>query len=445
MKFANYISKYVAIFILASIVVCEEDDDDEMNYKYDCGEEQNSNNMNSCSIQGMMHHKDKYEVFVIESSNNYFIRQYFEQNQQTWNIIKKSTQSSSLDLVIINENIDWKIVNDHVIISVWPLSNQFYNKANFYKNAEKLHRSGKIGELSINDVMPLTYFIDMNLPKFSDEEKEFFRVHKSGVWIKKPVEDHRCKGIEVFDDLKQFQLKVGKNKPFKKQNYPQDKKSWIVQKYIENSLLIEGRKFDVRCFVLVASFDPYVLLYHPGYVRRSLEQFSLQDLSNKFIHCVNQSVQMKHKNYQQRKLETIWTYEHFENWLKQNNQNPLQIEENMKKRLAYSALGQKEFVTTGKRQLHINKFQLFGADVSFDDKYTPYVIEFNEEVYLGQYHIPDLDVIFKQVVKSMLQIEQNHMKYHKIPHYYFSSPQFLEDMGKFQILYNEATNYSIIQ
>lgn len=46
--------------------------------------------------------------------------------------------------------------------------------------------------------------------------------------MKQPVEEARCKGIEVFRDLKEFHLKVGKKKPFKKQQYPQDKLSWIV-------------------------------------------------------------------------------------------------------------------------------------------------------------------------------------------------------------------------
>ena len=42
-----------------------------------------------------------------------------------------------------------------------------------------------IKELSLADVMPKTYFFDMNQPKFTEEEKEFFHKHKTGVWIKK--------------------------------------------------------------------------------------------------------------------------------------------------------------------------------------------------------------------------------------------------------------------
>lgn len=53
----------------------------------------------------------------------------------------------------------------------------------------------------------------------------------------------------------------------------------IVQKYIENPLLIENKKFDIRCFVLIANTDPFLVLFHHGYIRRTLSDFTL-DLSD---------------------------------------------------------------------------------------------------------------------------------------------------------------------
>lgn len=39
-------------------------------------------------------------------------------------------------------------------------------------------------------------------------------------------------------------------------------------------LLLNGNKFDLRVFILIASVKPFLLLYHPGYARRSLIPYS---------------------------------------------------------------------------------------------------------------------------------------------------------------------------
>ena len=41
----------------------------------------------------------------------------------------------------------------------------------------------------------------------------------------------------------------------------------LVQRYIANPLLVHGRKFDLRCFCLVARTDPLLCFYHDGYIR----------------------------------------------------------------------------------------------------------------------------------------------------------------------------------
>ena len=47
-------------------------------------------------------------------------------------------------------------------------------------------------------------------------------------------------------------------------------KEIVVQKYVENPLLVENRKFDLRVYMIVQCMKPYLVLYHPGYVRMSL-------------------------------------------------------------------------------------------------------------------------------------------------------------------------------
>ena len=71
-----------------------------------------------------------------------------------------------------------------------------------------------------------------------------------------------------------------------------EKRTWIVQKYIEKPLLFEGRKFDIRVYVLVTSINGQykAYLYRDCYFRTSAKEFSLKDLKSVGIHLTNDAV-----------------------------------------------------------------------------------------------------------------------------------------------------------
>lgn len=53
---------------------------------------------------------------------------------------------------------------------------------------------------------------------------------------------------------------------------------YVLQKYIERPLLIDHRKFDIRCWVLVNMIDLKDIkcyLFREGYIRTSSCQFQL--------------------------------------------------------------------------------------------------------------------------------------------------------------------------
>lgn len=80
------------------------------------------------------------------------------------------------------------------------------------------------------------------------------------LWILKPSGKSRGRDIELFFDLKALLKHI---KPSLQASKPH---SFIVQKYIETPLMIEGYKFDIRQWVLVTSkytVTPFtILIYH---------------------------------------------------------------------------------------------------------------------------------------------------------------------------------------
>ncbi|GIL74639.1 hypothetical protein Vretimale_2279 [Volvox reticuliferus] len=111
------------------------------------------------------------------------------------------------------------------------------------------------------------------------------------VWIVKPTCLNRGNGIEVFDSLERIMDHL-KGRPAGS--------SLILQKYIERPMLLGGRKFDIRAYVLVGH-DGSVWFHKEAYVRTSSTLYDSSDLANRSSHLTNDAVQ-KH-------LDTYHTFE----------------------------------------------------------------------------------------------------------------------------------------
>ena len=77
-------------------------------------------------------------------------------------------------------------------------------------------------------------------------------------------------------------------------------------RYITPPLLLGGRKFDIRVYMLVVAAQPYVVLYGDGYVRLSCASYNAasHDLT---VHLTNQFQQKKHPDYSTMREDTVRT------------------------------------------------------------------------------------------------------------------------------------------
>ncbi len=66
---------------------------------------------------------------------------------------------------------------------------------------------------------------------------------------------------------------------------------FVIQKYIENPMLILNKKFDIRIWVLLRKLQPLqIFVFQEYYLRFSSVDYSLDDISNRLIHLTNNAI-----------------------------------------------------------------------------------------------------------------------------------------------------------
>ncbi|CAN0150495.1 unnamed protein product, partial [Ectocarpus sp. 13 AM-2016] len=105
------------------------------------------------------------------------------------------------------------------------------------------------------------------------------------------------RGIFLFNKLSQ--ISEWKKDHRWKSDQPQAE-AYIAQRYVENPYLIGGKKFDLRLYVLVTSFNPLtVWLYNGGFARFSGTRYCTDRaaLANPYVHLTNVAIQKKSEDY----------------------------------------------------------------------------------------------------------------------------------------------------
>jgi len=138
------------------------------------------------------------------------------------------------------------------------------------------------------------------------------------MWIVKPAAKSRGRGIATFMDLNKLLKYVDAGTGRFSQ--------WVVQKYVENPLVIAKRKFDLRQWVLVTNWNPLTIyFYNECYARFSVDEYSTEvcDLENSYVHLVNNSIGKNSERFHDvvvaendRKLDGfMWSFEHFSEYV----------------------------------------------------------------------------------------------------------------------------------
>eukprot|EP00063_Salmo_salar_P016022 XP_013990857.1 PREDICTED: protein polyglycylase TTLL10-like isoform X3 [Salmo salar] len=186
--------------------------------------------------------------------------------------------------------------------------------------SSKVNHGRGLRRMKIEEFFPTTFRMDMR-----DEREAFFAQQegmcdeKTSMWICKPTGLNQGRGIFLLrsqDDVSAFRLKLqniaesqcNRTLPFR---LPQAR---IVQQYVQNPLLLKGRKFDVRSYFLIACTSPYMVFFRHGYVRLTCDLYD-PNSPNLSSHLTNQYMQKKNPLYSVLKEETVWSMDRFNTYV----------------------------------------------------------------------------------------------------------------------------------
>jgi hypothetical protein len=434
------------------------------------------------------------KVFVGKGNNDKLLQKYF--TSEKFSVLdKKLAFSNKYDIkwVQTSAEIDFlsfkegqQLVNHIPNMSMLTSKNGLIQTLRDYETAHS--KDAATDTIKMNDFMSETYRLDI-----LSDEIAFLNSSNEGVWIAKPYHTNQGKNIRLFTDIKKFKQAFIKTKKFYLGEYftselsglakeiaytDKDKKTTtvasttktasevtasntiqevvantiesvepefeiesvdsktIMQKYIENPLLLENRKFDIRCYMLIASTKPLLVLFHHGYIRLSLNPYSteFEGKSAQITHLTNNSVQKKHPDYYTNKENSIWGMNKFEEYLEKDLKISKEAVNNLyaqiKKILTYTIT-----CSESKLDKKTGFFELLGCDILVDSNLKPYLLEINTNPALFTDTKSQADIIPTVVNKTLdvvLQLNQDPENIGQL----VKDPKKL-DLGTFEVLYQE--------
>ena len=178
----------------------------------------------------------------------------------------------------------------------------------------------------------------------------------------------------------------------------------IVSKYVDNPLLINGHKSDLRLYVLVTSYDPLIIyLYEEGLARFAAVKYDMSgsNLWNPCMHLCNYSINKYHSDYvasdnvENDDRGHKWSLSAFLKHLRANNINTTELMQSIEDVIIKSIVSV-EFSVNSACKMFVphrnNCFEVYGFDILVDSNLKPWLLEVNMSPSLNTDSVIDMKI-----------------------------------------------------
>ena len=154
------------------------------------------------------------------------------------------------------------------------------------------------------------------------------------------------------------------------------REAYVISRYIEKPLLVGGKKFDLRLYVLVTSYRPLkVYMNSGGFARFCTEKYTpdVAELDNMMIHLTNVAIQKTGEGYNDTHGGK-WSIKNLKFFLEMTRGKDL-VEKCFEgiRNIVYISLKSVQSVIINDKHC----FEVYGFDVLIDEALKPWLIEVN--------------------------------------------------------------------
>jgi hypothetical protein len=249
------------------------------------------------------------------------------------------------------------------------------------------------------------YFMDQIEIKDKSDIDNFMR--KDKIYIVKPIPGSGGMGIKVFNDPKKLynyisNYRITKNISEKKKIPTTKIKTWVLQEYIDNPLLLNGKKFHIRAaaFIYLKNNIKKFYLFNKYFIYIAVKKFVLNNFNNIEIHNTHGAKLTKNDVVN----ATRDFYKMPEKILRVINEKIIQICKIIKKYIRFNCYDNNK-----------ECFSYIGFDFMVNNNYEVKCIEINQRPGLSRFQVSEyIEDFFQGMVDITLYKENSAKNYTEI-------------------------------